>query len=299
MSRKYILHMITPQAHVSPFDVNMAVDAGFDLVLPYTSVALNEIQGLVQDAIFSRSVNDAKRTGIFICGKDAQLALDMLDTAKKAMVPPFEISVFPDPAGSFTTAAAMVACTEKLLKDKHDTTLDGKKVVIYGGKGIVGTISGVICAQASATATLVGYDGAENVRKRAEDSKARFGVDLIPADGSSDEMNTGLLADADIVFCAARAGTQVLSREQMATAPQVLVVADANAVPPAGIEGVGLKDDGEALESGTLSLGPLTFGDIKVKTQRDLFQAMCHSDTPLYLNFQEATEKARELVGIG
>ena len=299
MSRKYILHMITPQSHVSPFDVNMAVDAGFDLVLPYTSVALNEIQGLVQDSIFSRSVSDAKRTGIFICGKDDQLAMDMLDAAKKAMVPPFEISVFPDPAGSFTTAAAMVACTEKLLKDKHNTTLNGKKVIIYGGKGIVGTISGVICAQAGATATLVGYDGVENVRKRADDSKARFGVDLIPVDGSTDEMNTGLLADADIVFCAARAGTQVLSKQQMATAPQVLVVADANAVPPAGIEGVGLKDDGELLESGALSLGPLIFGDIKVKTQRELFQDMCNSDKPLYLNFQEATAKARKLVGIG
>ena len=42
----------------------------------------------------------------------------MMDVAKKTMVPPFEISVFPDPAGSFTTAAAMVACTEKTLKDK-------------------------------------------------------------------------------------------------------------------------------------------------------------------------------------
>ena len=299
MSRKYILHLITSPSHVSPFDVNMAVDAGFDLVLPYTSVALSEIQGLVQDSIFSRSVNDAKRTGIFICGKDDQLAMDMLDAAKKAMVPPFEISVFPDPAGSFTTAAAMVACTEKLLKGKHNTTLNGKKVIIYGGKGIVGTISGVICAQAGATATLVGYDGVENVRKRADDSKARFGVDLIPVDGSTDEMNTGLLADADIVFCAARAGTQVLSKQQMATAPQVLVVADANAVPPAGIEGVGLKDDGELLESGALSLGPLIFGDIKVKTQRELFQDMCNSDKPLYLNFQEATAKARKLVGIG
>jgi len=291
--------MITSQNHVSPFDVNMAVDAGFDLVLPYTRVALNEIQGLVQDSIFSRSVNDAKRTGIFICGKDDQLALDMLDAAKKAMVPPFEISVFPDPAGSFTTAAAMVACTEKLLKDKHNTTLNGKKVIIYGGKGIVGTISGVICAQAGATATLVGYDGVKNVRKRADDSKVRFGVDLIPADGSTNEMNTSLLADADIVFCAARAGTQVLNKQQMATAPQVLVVADANAVPPSGIEGVGLKDDGEPLESGALSLGPLIFGDIKVKTQRELFQDMCNSDKPLYLNFQEATAKARKLVGIG
>ena len=48
----------------------------------------------MQDAIFSRSVSNAKKTGIFICGKDASLALDMMDAAKNAMVPPFEISVF-------------------------------------------------------------------------------------------------------------------------------------------------------------------------------------------------------------
>ena len=65
----------------------------------------------------------------------------MLDTAKKSMVPPFEISVFPDPAGSFTTAAAMVACTEKTLKEKFKTNFDNKNIIIYGGKGIVGGIS--------------------------------------------------------------------------------------------------------------------------------------------------------------
>ena len=91
--------MISPQENVSPFDVNMACDAGYDVVIPYTNVNLTDVKGLVQDAIFSRSVSNAKKTGIFICGKDASLALDMMDTAKKSMVPPFEISVFPDPAG--------------------------------------------------------------------------------------------------------------------------------------------------------------------------------------------------------
>ena len=296
--RKYILHMITPQSNVSPFDVNMAIDAGFDVVMPYNNVTVNEVRALVQDSIFSRSVNDAKRTGIFICGKDASLALDMLDQAKKAMVPPFEVSVFPDPAGSFTTAAAMVACTEKLLKDKFNTDLKGKRVMIYGGKGIVGSISGVICAEAGATATIVGYDGIENVRKKAEEYKARFGVDVIPADGSTDKMNTALLQEADIVFCAARAGTQVLSAEMMATAPHILIAADANAVPPAGVAGVGLHDNGEKTPSGTLGLGPLAFGDIKVKTQHKLLQDMCETENPLYLSFQEATEVARKLVGV-
>jgi len=123
MTKKNILHMISPQGNVSPFDVNMACDAGYDLVIPYTNVNLTDVKGLVQDAIFSRSINNAKKTGVFICGKDASLALDMMNTAKDSMVPPFEISVFPDPAGSFTTAAAMVACTEKTLKHKFNTNL--------------------------------------------------------------------------------------------------------------------------------------------------------------------------------
>ncbi len=94
----------------------MAVDAGYDVVVPYVEVGLAEVTGLVQDAIFSRPPDAGVNTGIFIAGKDAALALDMFAAAKKAMVPPFKISVFADPAGSFTTAAAMVAKTEKLLR---------------------------------------------------------------------------------------------------------------------------------------------------------------------------------------
>ena len=68
---KLILHMLSPLKHMSPFDVNMALDAGYDSVTPYTSVTLEEIELLVQDAMFSRSPRDAVRTGIFIGGKDA------------------------------------------------------------------------------------------------------------------------------------------------------------------------------------------------------------------------------------
>ena len=52
MTKKNILHMISPQDNVSPFDVNMAYDAGYDLVIPYTNVNLTDVNSLVQDAIF-------------------------------------------------------------------------------------------------------------------------------------------------------------------------------------------------------------------------------------------------------
>lgn len=298
MEKKNILHMISPQGNVSPFDVNMAYDAGYDLIMPYTNVNLSDIKSLVQDAIFSRSISNAKKTGIFICGKDASLALDMMNTAKESMVPPFEVSVFPDPAGSFTTAAAMVACTEKTLKNKFQTTLKGKNVIIYGGKGIVGGISSIMCAEAGANCVIIGYDGIKNVSKKSLEYKSRFGVDVEAGDGSTDELNTSFLPNADIIFCAARAGTQVISLDQMKKANSAMIIADVNAVPPSGIEGVGLKDDDQEHPCGALSIGPLTSGDIKVKTQYKMFEDMCSTEKPLYLNFQEALDTARDIVGI-
>src|SRR3990170_6217772 len=106
MERPYILHMLSPLKHVSPFDVNMALDAGFSAVVPYTNVELKEVAALVQDAIFSRGPKGVTRTGLFIGGRQAGLALDMLAAARAAMFPPFQMSGFADPAGSFTTAAA-------------------------------------------------------------------------------------------------------------------------------------------------------------------------------------------------
>ena len=125
---KRILHMLSPLKHMSPFDVNMAADAGFEVVLPYVDVKLEEVTPLVQDAMYSRPPKDAVRTGIFIAGKDVILALDMLDAAKGALLKPFEVSIFADPAGSFTTAAAMVACVEKVLQDKKQRNLKDARV---------------------------------------------------------------------------------------------------------------------------------------------------------------------------
>ncbi len=85
--KRSILHFVTPLKNVSPFDVNMAADAGFGSC-PYTDVDLKEVPGLVQDAIFSRAPDDGRHTAILIGGREPSLALDMLDAAKRAMVPP-------------------------------------------------------------------------------------------------------------------------------------------------------------------------------------------------------------------
>lgn len=281
---------------MSPFDVNMAIDAGFDAVIPYSGVTLEDIVPLVQDAMFSRSPRDAVRTGVFIAGKDAGLALDMMEKVHTTLLKPFEISAFADPAGSFTTAAAMVACAEKILKQQKSVALAQTKIVIFGATGVVGYASGVISALEGAEVYLAGYDGPARVQAKAEDMKKRFGVEIHAVDASTEEKKVAALVGMDVVFCAAAAGKQILAKSVLGTAKSLLLAADVNAVPPAGVEGLELKADGVPFFGTVLGLGPLAIGDVKYKTESGLFQRMASSTKAVSFDFRDAFTLAREIV---
>jgi len=298
VAEKHILHMLTPLRHMSPFDVNMALDAGFDAAIPYTNVTLAEVTGLVQDAIFSRPPKIGAKTGIFFGGRQATMALDMLETAKKALVPPFGISFIADPAGSFTTAAAMVACVEKLLREKKGQQLKGVRVAVFGATGVVGFSAAVIAALQGADVTLVGYDGIKRVSDGADEMKTRFGVEARAADGSNEEKKIGILSTSEIALCAGRAGVQILTGPQLEMAKDLLIVADVNAVPPPGVEGLDMTANGSEVNTrGTLGVGPLTIGNIKYKTEFGLFKMMIEATKPVCLDFRDAFTLARELNG--
>ena len=292
-----ILHMLSPQKHMSPFDVNMAADAGYKVIVPYINVTLEEVTPLVQDAIFSRPPDYGTRTGVFIGGKDAILSLDMLEAARKAQVPPFQLSVVADPAGSFTTAAAMVACVERVLKNKFGRDWKGVKVAVFGATGVVGFASSIIAALEGADVQLVAHRGVDRVIKSAAVSKERFGVDLEAVSGETPEQKREIIANAEVIFAAAAAGVQVISKEDKAIAKKLLVVADVNAVPPPGVDGMELFMDGAQLpDSDALGVGPLAIGDIKYKTESGLFKQMLESKEALTLDFRHAFALARQLV---
>ena len=293
---KAILHMLSTLKHMSPFDVNMAIDAGFDVTVPYTNVTLDEVTALVQDAMFSRAPSACLRTGIFFAGRDAVLALDMLEEAKKALLKPFEVSLFADPYGSFTTAGAMVACVEKVLREKKQRDLKGSKIVIYGATGVVGYCSAVIAALEGAEVTVAGYSGLERVSKLAEEMGQRFNIKVTPADGSSSDQVRALLLQHEIALCAARAGVQVLSKSDLEAAKNLLIAADVNAVPPLGVEGCGLHDMGVTISShGALGIGALAIGNVKYGTESGLFKQMVTAEKPLCLDFCHAFALARQL----
>ncbi|HSI42311.1 MAG TPA: NAD(P)-dependent methylenetetrahydromethanopterin dehydrogenase [Xanthobacteraceae bacterium] len=290
-----ILHIVSPLRHVSPFDVNMAVDAGYSTILPYAGVKLEEMVDLTQDMMFSRAPDHAPRTGLFIGGKDASLALDMAKEARSALFPPFQISLFVDPAGSFTTAAAMVAQVERKLEGRRDGGLKGAEVQVYGATGVVGGIAAVIAAQAGAKVTLVSHRDVEAVQLKAADFKVRFGVDLASAGARTDADKRALLPAAEVVLCCGKAGVQILSAENLTAAERLLVAADVNAVPPPGIAGVDAHDDGKPLDGGAVGIGALTIGFLKWKVQHELLKRMRATDIALNIGFEDAFTLARTL----
>jgi methylene-tetrahydromethanopterin dehydrogenase len=168
--------------------------------------------------------------------------------------------------------------------------------VIFGATGVVGYASGVISALEGAEVFLAGYDGPTRVQAKAADMKKRFGVDVHAIDASSEEKKVAALTGMDVVFCAGAAGKQIISKDILATAKSVVLAADVNAVPPAGVEDLDLKANGVAFFGSVLGLGPLAIGDVKYRTESGLFQRMASSSKAVSFDFRDAFTLAREIV---
>ncbi|MBC6414616.1 MAG: methylenetetrahydromethanopterin dehydrogenase [Chromatiales bacterium] len=298
MEKPYILHMLTSAPNLSPFDVNMAMDAGWDAVIPYTALELSDIQALVQDAIFSRGPSGAKRTGLFIGGRDMTLALQMLETAQQAMVPPFEISVMADPSGAFTTAAGMIGAVGDKLKQMHQSDWSDCRVMVLGGTGPVGMVAAILATELGAQVTLMSRQRAkaetivENCRKLCKQNAEQ----LQPA--GNDEKQT-LLAQTQVILATAAAGIQMINADEIGVASTLKVAADVNAVPPSGIHGLDVMDDGQPLSDGQSSavgIGALAIGNIKYQAQHRLLKEMHQSDKPVYLDYEHACAAAQRYI---
>ena len=307
MEKTSILHLFTAAKNASPFDVNMAYDAGFDKIVPYTNVELSEVAGLTQDAIFSRSPSGVKREGIFIGGRDIDLAMQMLHAAKRAMFAPFACSVFADPSGAFTTAAAMIAKVEAHLKAAFNEDLSGKTLSVFGASGPVGGCAAIIAAKQGAIVQLVAHNSVARFEAKAEAWNAEYNINLQTVDGSNEAKKADILAQTDIIICAAAAGVQVIGLEQLTQAKRLKIAADVNAVAPNGVQGVDVGHDGvQVAGTNIYGIGALAIGQLKYATQHQLLKQMLPQDQDKaqekpqekikYLEFMAAFNLARELL---
>jgi methylene-tetrahydromethanopterin dehydrogenase len=291
-----ILYFLTPGENVSPFDVTLAADAGFDMVVPLTKVEAKNVAAVVQDAIFCRPPKRFNDTGIFIGGRDVHMATDMFQSAKKAMVEPFAVGVFADPNGAYTTSASVVALVAKVLKEHHNMDLNGRNVAVFG-TGPVGICTAILAAKQGANVKLCQLL-ADDDKREALNFCQRYEVNVEWVSTQTNKEKTDEVADAEVIICAARAGVRILEGS-LKNAEKLLAVADTNAVPPSGVIGVGLHDMGAPVEyaHGTFrSIGPLAIGNLKYKVQFGLFEEIQKSSKAALIDFPEAYAFALSLL---
>lgn len=292
-----MLYILNPGDNISPFDVSMAADAGFNHIMPFPHIQPDNVMAMVQDAIFARPPKHFNDTCIFIGGRDVHLAADMFNNAKKAMVGPFEVGVFADPNGAYTTSASVLALVQKALEETYKTSLKDKTVAIFG-TGPVGLCTAILAAKEGASTRLCGLtaDDDKNVATRFCD---RYGVSVDWVSALTSKTKINALKNVDVVICVAKAGVRILEEEELSTMSNLLVVADTNAVPPSGIAGVGMQDFNSPLEgsnNNVMSIGALAIGNIKSQTEIGLFKYVQKSEKAALIDFPEAYDFALSLV---
>jgi len=283
--------------HASPFDINMAADAGYEVLIPHTNVGLDDVTALVQDSMFSRPPGYFAHSGIFIGGRDINLATDMLDAASGATFKPFELSLMADPNGAYTTSGALVALAEHHLL-AAGKTLKGSRVVIFGG-GPVGVSAAVLAHRCGAMPVLARLTPGSTEKTNAMSAfLARYDASAEFVSAETPEDKQTALASADVIVSTARAGIEVLSADLLASFCKASVALDVNAVPPAGIAGVDVNANGVELPDAKhcLGVGALAIGNIKYKTQQSLLTQMLNADKARSLDFLDAFSAAKSLV---
>ena len=284
-----ILYFLVPGSNISPFDVTIAADAGFDQVIPLTGIRPESVTNLVQDAIFCRPPKRFNDTGIFIGGRDVHMATDMFQSAREAMVGDFRVGVFADPNGAYTTSASVVALVERALNERTGAGLAGRTIAVFG-TGPVGLCTAILAVKQGAKAQLCQLT-AEDDPKAALRFCERYEAEVNWVSAVTHREKVNVLAEADVAICAARAGIRILDTEIIDTSERLIVAADTNAVPPSGIDRVGVSDRNlpvQFAKTSLLSIGPLTIGNLKYKTQFALFKAIQTGNEPALLDFPEA-----------
>jgi methylene-tetrahydromethanopterin dehydrogenase len=272
----YLLFYLDTDEKASPFDICMAYDAGYDVVIPYENVTPEDAKRIVQDSLFSRGPKGVKHTCFFIGGKNAEKAEEVLEAAKRTMFSPFKTSIIVDPAGAYTTATAMVAKVESALLSNKLGELKDKTCAVLG-TGPVGQIAAVLLARQGCHVIIASLspkrkDGKEYAESIARLLNSKHGVKVqgvfIPT--SSEKLE--IFKKADVMLCAGTRGVQIIEKELFKEVKLVKVIVDINAVPPFGVEGMELKDDMREIAPGIFGIGALAVGDVKYKLEKEILR---------------------------
>jgi hypothetical protein len=265
--KKRILVQIDPDPQPSLFDRVVALDSSVDELLSYGNVSEDQITNLVHGAIFTRGPSDLKHTAIFIGGSDVTKGEAYLRAVTKTFFGPMRVSVMLDANGANTTAAAAVVAARKHLD------LSNTRALVLAGTGPVGQRAARLLAREGAHVKL-GSRSLEKAATAAGNINETIGGTSITGVSTADEEALkAALADVSLVIAAGAAGAQLLPESVRSHVSGIKVLIDLNAVPPAGIELVGLMDKGE-LRDDIICYGAIGVGATKMKVHRTVVRAL-------------------------
>ncbi len=266
---KKLLFLFDTDPYPSVFDTVVGYDGSADRVTGYANVTPDNVGTLVDGTIFTRGGKDKQNTAIFVGGGDMAKGEALLKAVQKKFFGPFRVSVMLDPNGSNTTATAGVALLAKATK------LKGKKAVVLAGTGPVGMRASALLAQEGAEVSLT-----SRVKERAEKAvqaiEARFGVKVKPVQGADEASRAKDLEGAQIVFAAGAIGIELVKASHWEKNPTIEAVADVNAQPPLGLEGIEATDKGKQRD-GVICFGALGIGGLKLKLHRGCIKQLFES----------------------
>jgi methylene-tetrahydromethanopterin dehydrogenase len=295
VERKRLLYLVASDPRVSPFDINMAYDAGFDAVIPYAGVEVSAVKGLVQDIMFSRGPKGARASSLFVSGSDVAVAEAMLAEARAALFDPFRIGLMIDPKGGYTTAAALLAKVAALAREKGAGPIEKQRILVAAGTGTVGKAAAGMAARGGARVVLTSRRR-ETAEAAARDVAGLFGAQVTPRAAADDADLGRLAAEADVILATGAAGVRLLSQGTLRRLGGPRVVADVNAVPPSGIEGLNPQDDGTEIAPRMFGLGALAVGALKNQVEASLLRDLLTAGTALVIDSQAARRRADELL---
>jgi len=269
-----VIIFVDTDKYASPFDMLTAVDLFPDAeIFNFSGVLPEDSKRLVQDAMFPRGPDGAKQTKIFIGGYDVEKAMQILEITKKTMFPPFELSVIVDPRGAYTTASAAVAKTLGLFLERNLGDFTGKTVTVLAGTGPVGMVASRLYAMEKATVIVTSRSldravaVADKINEEIKDKRA------VGMEAASPASTGEAIKNADIILSAGAAGIQLLPLNVLQEyGKKCKVVADINAVPPLGVEGLKSTKEGVEVLPGVFGIGALAIGTFKNVVEAELFK---------------------------
>lgn len=267
--KKILLHLDTDPVP-SAFDQAVVYDAGVDNIIAYGGITRDNVTPHVHGMIFTRGGKNLKNSAIFIGGSNVAASELVGKAVKKAFFGPVSVSVMLDPNGSNTTAASIVR------KVVNDYDINGKKVVIIGG-GPVGQRSALYFLKEGAAEVIITSRSLARAKAVTQQMKADYGVDITPGESRSDEAVEKLLVGAHVAIACGPAGVCILPKLAWQNNDTLDIVADVNAVPPMGVEGLEVMDNGTEKED-IRFYGAIAIGNFKMKVHRGAISALFESN---------------------